>query len=544
MNARRKPAALLFAGLLCLPPAGAFALRTEFLPRSGPAAAAGSPGGMEVVSGLASVLLKPGVSTAAAAAVLEPAGFSMDFSRGSGRWHPVAFAAPMPVAQALAVLGGLSSVVERAEPDKVYSVRRVPNDPYAYSQYALSQVQAFGAWEYETGASSRVTVAVIDTGVDSTHPEFAGKFSSSASQFCDPGASKVIPGDNTACVPETPTPACFHGTAVAGVAAAQGDNAAGVAGISWGARLVSLRVFRTADCSGDCSNISCDTDDWAMADALNFLAAKHNTPAYGKIVANLSLGCPALTCGSCNPASVIGTAVSNAVSAGILVFAAAGNGGDPFIDTPADCPGMIAVGATDSRDKLASFSSTDSTMTYKGLTAPGVDVLTTNSGGGYTSASGTSFASPAAAGLAALLWSARPAASAADIRAYIMDSADDLGDAGPDRSFGRGRVNALRAMRLALTGSAALKGDSKVVAYPNPFTPRTQRLVTFSVPKDLLGPGLEIKVYTSEGELVKSLAGQSWDGRNEAGAEVASGVYLVRVKTDKDAALGKFAVLR
>lgn len=543
MTSRAKPAALLLAGLLCLPAAAA-ALQTEFLPRTGPQAAAGSPTGMEVVSGVASVLLRPEVSTAAAAAALQAAGFSLDLSRGSGRWHPVSFLGPLPVPQALAALAALSSVVERAEPDKVYGLRRVPNDPYAYSQYALSQVQAFGAWEYETGASSRVTVAVIDTGIDPAHAEFAGKFASSASQFCDPGNSKVIGGDNAACAPDAPTPVCFHGTAVAGVAAAQGNNAAGMAGLSWDARLVSLRVFRAADCSGDCSNTTCDTDDWAMADALNFLVGKQDTPAYGKVVANLSLGCPATTCGTCNPASVIGTAIGNAVSAGILIFAAAGNGGDPFIDTPADCPGVIAVGATDSRDRLASFSSTDSTMTYKGLTAPGVDVLTTNSGGGYTSASGTSFASPYAAGLAALLWSARPSATAADIRRYLMDAADDLGAAGPDRGFGRGRINALRSMRLAMTGSAAFKGDAKVVAYPNPFTPRTQRLVTFSVPKDLLGPGLEIKVYTSEGELVKKISGQAWDGRNEAGAEVASGVYLVRVKTDRDAALGKFAVLR
>ena len=545
-----KPPALLLAGLLCLAAAPrAFSLRTEFLARANAApGVSGASGGQEVVSGIASVLLTPGVSTAAAAAALGPAGFAMDFSRGAGRWHPVSFLNPMPVAQALAALGALSSVVERAEPDKVYKTRRVPNDPLVYSQYALSQVQAFGAWEYETGLSSRVTVAVIDTGIDASHPEFVHKFDYSASQFCDPGANKDSGIDNTACAPETPTPACFHGTAVAGVAAAQGNNAAGVAGMSWDAKLLSLRVFRTADCSSDCGNNGCVTDDWAMTDAFNFLAGKQNTPAYGKIVANLSLGCPVGSClgccGTCNPASPLALAISNAVASGILVFAAAGNGGDPFIDTPADCPGVIAVGATDSQDLLASFSSTDSTMTYKGLTAPGVDVLTTNPGGGYTSATGTSFASPGAAGLAALLWSAKPGASADDIRAYMMNSADDLGDPGPDRSFGRGRINALRAMRLALTGSASLKGDAKVVAYPNPFRPKTQRLVTFTVPADMLGPGLEIKVYTTEGELVRKLSGQAWDGRNEAGSEVASGVYLVRVKTDKDAALGKFAVIR
>ena len=137
-----------------------------------------------------------------------------------------------------------------------------------------------------------VGVAVIDSGIEGTHPEFAGKFSDSVSQFCDPGGNKDIGTDNSSCVAQAPTQACFHGTAVAGVAAAGGDNAIGVAGLSWGAKLVSMKVFRDADCPDDCGSTACGTDDWAMADALSFLAAKHNNASYGKIVANLSVGCP------------------------------------------------------------------------------------------------------------------------------------------------------------------------------------------------------------------------------------------------------------
>ena len=84
----------------------------------------------------------------------------------------------------------------------------------------------------------------------------------------------------------------------------------------------------------------------------------------------------------------------------------------------------------------------------------------------------------------------------------------------------------------------------KAVAYPNPFRPASHRLVSFSVPDALTGSELEVKVYTAEGELVKKLDSSSWDGKNAAGAPVASGIYIFRVKTDKDSAVGKMALIR
>ncbi len=532
-----KPEVFLLAALLCwLPVSGAFALRTERLARFAPAS--GKTSYMEVAGGVASVKFSSGVSTSAAGAALAAAGFSLSGRPPLGGWYLVNLPEAVSVSRGLSALKGFSFVAQ-AEPDKVYRAKKVPDDPYLSRQYALPLVQAFGAWEYETGASSRVTVAVIDSGIEGTHPEFAGKFSDSVSQFCDPGGNKDIGTDNSSCVAQAPTQACFHGTAVAGVAAAGGDNAIGVAGLSWGAKLVSMKVFRDADCPDDCGSTACGTDDWAMADALSFLAAKHNNASYGKIVANLSVGCP-----GCDCLGPMQTGVDTAVAAGMLIFAAAGNGADAVIDSPSNCSGVIAVGATDAQDKLASFSSTDSTMAVKGLTAPGVAVYTTDLNGGYSSVSGTSFSSPLAAGLAALLWSAKPSYTAAQIFGLMKNSADDLGTPGPDRSFGWGRINALKAMRLALPGAKGSAGSGKAAAYPNPFRPKTQRLVSFTLSDALVGAGLEVKIYTSEGELVKKLTTLAWDGSNEAGAAVASGVYLFRVKTDKDSAVGKFALIR
>ena len=183
-------------------------------------------------------------------------------------------------------------------------------------------------------------------------------------------------------------------------------------------------------------------------------------------------------------------------------------------------------------------------MLVTGHSAPGVSLNTTDMGGGYAPASGTSFSSPLAAGLAALVWSAKPSFTASQVFDTLKNSADDLGAAGPDRDFGWGRINALKALRLAVTGSKNFAGTNKAVAYPNPFRPKTHHLVSFTIPEAMTAPNVEVKVYTSEGELVKKLEVLSWDGKNDAGAAVASGVYLFRVKTDKDAAVGKFALIR
>jgi subtilisin family serine protease len=523
-----------------VPAGSAFALKVERLSRFSPLS--GKASFMEVAGGVASVKFPPGVSTAAAAGALSAAGFSLSGRPAHGAWRLVHLPAGMSVQQGLTVLKSLNMVSE-AEPDKIYRPELVPDDPDIPQQYALGQIQAFGAWEYETGSSNRVTVAVIDTGIDSANPEFSGKFSDSSSQFCDPGSDKINGSDSSPCVTETtPAQACYHGTAVAGVAAAHGNNSIGISGVSWGARLVSLRVFRVSDCAADCAADSCTTDDWAMADALDFLASNSGTAAYGRIVANLSLGCRSVQCGTCS--GMMQAAVGNAISKGVMIFAAAGNGGDVFLDSPADCPGVIAVGATDQHDDLASFSTTDSTMTYMGITAPGVDIFTTTLNSGYTTVSGTSFSTPMAAGLAALLWSAKPGSSGEDIWDYIRDSADDLGAPGPDRDFGWGRINAMKALRLAETGSATFAGTKKAVSYPNPFRPKSQRLVTFSVPAEIAASGVEVRVYTSEGELVRKIDGLAWDGKNAAGADAASGVYLFKVKTDKGYATGKLALVR
>lgn len=522
---------LLAALLLALPASSAFALRVEKLRRV--YAASGRSADLEVASGFAIARFSAGVSTAAASAALGAAGFSLVRYFPRFDYSLIRIPGGLSVADGLARLKALP-VVASAAPDRVFRPARVPDDPYVGGQYALSRVQAFGAWEFETGFSSRVTVAFIDTGIDSTHPELSGKMVGT-SRYFTPTSDSVASDDQ-------PIPACDHATRAAGVAAASADNAMGIAGMSWGAKLLSLRVFSASDCSGDCSQYTCGTTEDAIGAAIDDVIPKNNTPPYGKIIINMSLGSQ----GDCSDTGFhpLQTAVNSAVSAGLMLFAASGNEGAGYMDSPANCAGVYAIGATDAQDNLAYFSDSDPQMAVRGLTAPGVDVYTTDMGGGYALASGTSFASPMAAGLAALLWSAKPSDSPSQIFDLMKNSADDLGAPGPDYAFGWGRINALKAMRLAETGSLSFTGASKAVAYPDPFRPKTQRMVSFTIPGKIFGPSAQVKVYTSEGELVRKLDGLAWDGKNDSGSDVASGVYIFRMKTDNGSALGKLALIR
>ncbi len=507
----------------------AFALKIERIAQFSPAS--GKTTYLEAAAGSAIVRFKTGVSTGAAVSALEASGFTIENNFKRFGWSAVSMPAGLGVAAGLQVLKAMP-LVEYAEPNRVFRPRRTSNDPYLPTQYALAQVQAFGAWEYETGFSSRVTVALIDTGIEGSHPELSGKLAGTSRIF-DPNTGAA--SDN-----QPPTAACEHATRAAGVAAAASDNALGVAGMSWGARLLSLKVFSDTDCViDDCfARYSCGTSEISIAAAVNDAISLHNSAATGKMIINMSLG----SSGGCS--TPLQDAVNVATTTGLMLFAAAGNEGIGYIDSPANCDGVYAVGATDMQDGLAYFSNTDTLMITKGVTAPGVDLYTTDINGGYATASGTSFSSPLTAGLAALIWSAKPDYTRAQVFDAIKNSADDLGSPGPDRDFGWGRINALKAMRLAVTGSRDFAGTNKAVAYPNPFRPKSQRLVSLTVPEDMAAPNREIKIYTTEGELVKKLEGPAWDGTNQAGAPVVSGVYLFRIKTDKDSAVGKVALIR
>ena len=292
--------------------------------------------------------------------------------------------------------------VEFAEPNYlIHAMPTTPDDVYFDSQWALSRIQAPAAWDITTG-SSDVIVAILDTGVDLNHPDLDDKIVSGYDFISD----DPIPQDDHG-----------HGTHVAGIAAAETNNGIGVAGISWGARIMPVKVL---DAAGTGTN----------SDAANGIvwAVDH-----GAEVINMSFGGPGFS-------FTLRDAVDYAWDRGAVLVAAAGNESSSSPSYPAAYTHVMGVSATDQSDNRAPFSNYGS---YISVAAPGVSIRSTVPGG-YQAWSGTSMACPHVAGLAALLFS--EGLSNAAVRQAIEQSADDLGPPGWDQVYGYGRINAYRAL--------------------------------------------------------------------------------------------------
>jgi subtilisin family serine protease len=318
---------------------------------------------------------------------------------------------------------GLFTVVER---DYIATSAATPNDPDFASEWHLSKIQAAAAWDLTRGAG--ITVAVLDSGVDPTHPDLI---------------SKLVPGWNFVNSNSDTHDVLGHGTAVAGTIAAATNNSTGVAGVAWSSPIMPLVVLNS-------SNYANYSD---VANAITY-AADH-----GVRIINISLG------GS-SASATLQNAVDYAWSKGAVVFAAASNNGNSTLYYPAACNNVVAVSATTQTDTLTSFSNYGSWIT---LSAPGDVILTTVNGGGYGSWYGTSFASPVAAGVGALVLSKNPSLSPSSLVSILKQTADDLGSPGFDQYFGWGRVNAYKAVSAA--GGSTNTGGGTPPPPPATFSP-------------------------------------------------------------------------
>jgi hypothetical protein len=282
-------------------------------------------------------------------------------------------------------------------------------DPLEASQWGLTALNAPTAWA--NGDAAGEVVAVVDTGVDASHPDLAG--------VVLPGTDIFEPGGDGR------TDANGHGTHVAGIIGAVAGNGIGGAGLAIGAQLLPVRVM-------DAEGIGWDSD----AAAGLVWAADH-----GADVVNMSFG------GS-ERSAVMDRAVQYALAKGVSIVVAAGNegaSGDP-VEWPAASTGVIAVGAVDSTGARPAWSSTGS---HLAVVAPGVAITSTVPGGGYSSWSGTSMAAPFVSAAIALLRHAQPTLTPAGIRQRLVSTADDLGPVGFDPEYGAGRLDLIGAEAIA-----------------------------------------------------------------------------------------------
>ncbi len=311
--------------------------------------------------------------------------------------------------------------IEIAEVSGIGGVALTPNDPSFGEQYSLhntgqniqgqsgiadADIDAVEAWDFHTGLGTSITVAVVDSGVDD-HPDFTGRKLV--------GWNVVENNDNTG-------DGCPHATHVSGIIAAEGNNGIGVAGVHWGATILPVRVL--TGCNGSTTQCA-DGIIWATDN--------------GASIANMSLQYYSFS-------QFFEDSTDYALANDVLLIAAAGNNQGGTVAWPAKFPNCMAVSATDNRDNLAWFSNYGAELD---VSAPGQDVYNTWVGNSYTHLSGTSMASPTVAGLAALIRTSEPGLSATQVRARIVSSVDDLGNAGWDNRYGWGRINALYALTSA-----------------------------------------------------------------------------------------------
>jgi subtilisin family serine protease len=340
-----------------------------------------------------------------------------------------------------------------------------PNDEYLPSQWYLlntgqsggvpgADIRASEAWEITTGDPS-IVVAVLDSGVDLDHPDLV---------------NNLVPGYDFYDHDDVPEPSegdAFqaHGTACAGLVAAQGGNAIGVAGVTWHCGLMPLRAYLWGD--------------WGTTPQSDVATALRWAAAHGADVLSNSWGEKV-------PLPIIRSALVDVTrpggigreGKGCVVLFASGNESGPML-WPAQYAEVIAVGATDKTDRLLSYSSRgpelDVVAPSGPLSLPSMlrgDIWATDTVGpvgwgnrdprilDYTdSFGGTSAACPIAAGIAALILSIEPNLTSEEVRHFLERSAKDLGDPGRDDYYGWGRVDARAALDLVLAKRADLNND-------------------------------------------------------------------------------------
>ncbi|WP_432124806.1 type VII secretion-associated serine protease mycosin [Streptomyces sp. C10-9-1] len=317
-------------------------------------------------------------------------------------------------------------------------------DTVRAQQWSLEALHTERAWQTTRGEG--VTVAVLDTGVDDEHPDLAGSVLPGR-DFVGFGAER---GDRAW---------ARHGTAMAGIIAAHGhgpDGASGVMGIAPEARILPVRVIlEGADDARDRARSSRGS---ALAEGIRWAADQ------GADIINLSLGDDSE---SAHPEAAEDAAVQYALAKGAVVVASAGNGGEKGdrVSYPAAYPGVIAVTAVDRFGTRAPFSTR---RWYATVSAPGVDVVIADPDGKYYEGWGTSAAAAFVSGAAALVRSAYPDLSPAQVKTLLRDTARNAPEGGRDDAHGYGLVDPA----AALEAGAALRPGDRSAAAPSGYRER------------------------------------------------------------------------
>ena len=298
----------------------------------------------------------------------------------------------------------------------------VPNDPLFASQTDLAPIGLKAAWGITTG-SAAVVVAVLDTGLDASSPEFAGRIV--------PGYNALTGAEDAASDFTATLDDSGHGTHVSGTIAAAADNALGIAGIAPRTSIMPVKVMNGKGV-GDFATLVTGLK-WAVA--------------HGATIVTMSLGGPLVP----QLVSHYQPPFDAAAAAGVVVVAAAGNDGGTATEYPCNFPSVVCVGSTtNDGSAVSTFSTRTSGLT---LVAPGERIISTVPGSQYEAWSGTSMATPHVTAAVALMRAMNPSLGVAAVKDALEQSARPLvaGGQNPDSGFGLLQVGA--AVAVAAAGS-------------------------------------------------------------------------------------------
>lgn len=381
--------------------------------------------------------------------------------------------------------------------EQIYHALTLPNDSYYSSQWYLPKIVAPSAWDITTGQPT-ITIAVIDTGFALSHQDLQNKWATNSGESSFGRESNGIDDDHNGYVDDwrgwdfvhndnypqagTTNPNgqfVFHGTLTSGVIGAQSNNGTGISGVNWQSKILPLQVL-----SDDGYGYTSD-----VAAAIRYAADR------GAGVISLSLGAP-------NPDPAVENAIDYAESRGAVVVAAAGNDGCDCMLYPANYPDVIAVGASDSSDGKASFSSYGTNLD---LVAPGVgSIFSTsytaqNPTSAYGSADGTSLSTPMVAGAVGLIKALRPEASSYQVIQALLAGVDRPPGMGTSRfspNFGYGRLDiehSLELIKLIPLAPALISQDTVSASSSSPLTTVCQSQPGAFCKIDLIGPSTSVQ---------------------------------------------------
>ncbi len=403
-----------------------------------------------------------------------------------------------------------------AEPKPLHRISVVPNDVHP-SQWALTKINAFQAWDLSTG-NAAIKIAIVDNAVSTVHQDLVGNIWVNPGEIANNGLDDDLNGytddvngfdvANNDPNPNPPATAgssapFVHGTHCAGIASATSDNGVGIASLGFNTTIIAVK------CTPD-----------------NSPTQGNELPnAYDGVYYAIRAGADVISMSWGGGFSSTGQSIFNAAnSLGIVLVAAAGNDNTSAPFYPAAFNNVISVGATDATDAKSSFSNYGTTID---VMAPGSGIYSTLSGNGseYGTLSGTSMACPLVSALAALVLDEFPGSTPQEVEAALKNGCDNIDALNPSYvgMMGAGRINAYKTL-LGNAGITSEK-DSKVLITPNP----SNGFFLVQSVADVKG----VKMFNLLGEAIVC----DWNkttGGVQCTSTASAGRYILRIETEKE----------